>query len=221
MVMDGFDVQALGYVASAIIQEWGIAPSHLGESPGASAPPVAVVVALAEPCAVVVLVRVARAVAAVVPLVAVAVVSTAHGIVPVAFAGVAQALLVSIGIAARERGLLVTAPRLPPHAAAAAGLAIRRATNALVAVSIAPGESGPEPIAIRVAAPEPPVVAAIAVPEGPVVSEAEVSAAARILLALPRALAIPELVRIRILADAAAVVLPRQGLGVQRVDGDG
>ena len=30
MVMDGFDVQSLGYVAPAIIQDWQIAPSLLG-----------------------------------------------------------------------------------------------------------------------------------------------------------------------------------------------
>jgi AAHS family 4-hydroxybenzoate transporter-like MFS transporter len=36
MIMDGFDVQALGYVAPAIIQEWGIAPALLGPVFGAS-----------------------------------------------------------------------------------------------------------------------------------------------------------------------------------------
>ncbi len=30
LVMDGFDVQALGYTAPAIIQEWGVSPSALG-----------------------------------------------------------------------------------------------------------------------------------------------------------------------------------------------
>ena len=30
LIMDGFDVQALGYTAPAIIQEWGVAPSALG-----------------------------------------------------------------------------------------------------------------------------------------------------------------------------------------------
>src|SRR6266516_3257918 len=36
MIMDGFDVQALGYVAPAIIGEWKIAPSLLGPVFGAS-----------------------------------------------------------------------------------------------------------------------------------------------------------------------------------------
>jgi len=36
MVMDGFDVQALGYVAPAIIQEWKISPALLGPVFGAS-----------------------------------------------------------------------------------------------------------------------------------------------------------------------------------------
>jgi len=36
MVMDGFDVQSLGYVAPAIIQDWQIAPSLLGPVFGAS-----------------------------------------------------------------------------------------------------------------------------------------------------------------------------------------
>ncbi len=36
MVMDGFDVQSLGYVAPAIIQDWHIAPSLLGPVFGAS-----------------------------------------------------------------------------------------------------------------------------------------------------------------------------------------
>src|SRR5687767_11334153 len=30
LIMDGFDVQALGYTAPAIIREWGVAPSALG-----------------------------------------------------------------------------------------------------------------------------------------------------------------------------------------------
>src|SRR5437870_5431517 len=36
MIMDGFDVQALGYVAPAIIGEWKIAPALLGPVFGAS-----------------------------------------------------------------------------------------------------------------------------------------------------------------------------------------
>jgi AAHS family 4-hydroxybenzoate transporter-like MFS transporter len=36
LVMDGFDVQALGYVAPAIIQEWKVAPALLGPVFGAS-----------------------------------------------------------------------------------------------------------------------------------------------------------------------------------------
>jgi AAHS family 4-hydroxybenzoate transporter-like MFS transporter len=36
MIMDGFDIQALGYVAPTIIQEWKIAPSMLGPVFGAS-----------------------------------------------------------------------------------------------------------------------------------------------------------------------------------------
>ena len=35
MIVDGFDVQALGYTAPAIIQEWGIAPALLGPVFGA------------------------------------------------------------------------------------------------------------------------------------------------------------------------------------------
>ncbi len=30
LIMDGFDVQALGYIAPAIVREWGVAPSALG-----------------------------------------------------------------------------------------------------------------------------------------------------------------------------------------------
>jgi AAHS family 4-hydroxybenzoate transporter-like MFS transporter len=36
MIMDGFDVQALGYVAPTIIQDWKIAPPLLGPVFGAS-----------------------------------------------------------------------------------------------------------------------------------------------------------------------------------------
>jgi AAHS family 4-hydroxybenzoate transporter-like MFS transporter len=35
MIMDGFDVQALGYVAPALTREWGVAPSSLGPIFGA------------------------------------------------------------------------------------------------------------------------------------------------------------------------------------------
>ncbi|QRX81465.1 aromatic acid/H+ symport family MFS transporter [Glaciimonas sp. PAMC28666] len=35
LIVDGFDVQAMGYVAPAIIQDWGIAKSHLGPVFGA------------------------------------------------------------------------------------------------------------------------------------------------------------------------------------------
>jgi AAHS family 4-hydroxybenzoate transporter-like MFS transporter len=35
MIMDGFDVQALGYVAPAIVQEWKISPAMLGPVFGA------------------------------------------------------------------------------------------------------------------------------------------------------------------------------------------
>lgn len=36
MIVDGFDVQALGYVAPALTREWGVAPSSLGPIFGAS-----------------------------------------------------------------------------------------------------------------------------------------------------------------------------------------
>src|SRR5262245_21366802 len=35
LIMDGFDMQAIGYVAPALVPEWGIAPSSLGPVFGA------------------------------------------------------------------------------------------------------------------------------------------------------------------------------------------